>query len=123
MSPAAYKSVTCLRLPRTWVRGIRYRFEQRPSVSTVGRFSIWEKMMILIEHGLYFVKDQYFDDFPSKHWMLNKGEKRPHYYALEDPSGLIWLIPMSSQVENYKRKIQKRKKNGVGEIACFIMWE
>ncbi len=40
--------------------------------------------MNLIEHGVYFVKDQYFEDFPSEHWMFNKGEKRPHYYALKD---------------------------------------
>ena len=33
--------------------------------------------MNLIEHGVYFVKDQYFEDFPSEHWMFNKGEKRP----------------------------------------------
>lgn len=69
--------------------------------------------MDFIEHGLYFIKDQYFYDFPSKHWMLNKGEKRPHYYALKDNSGIVWMIPMSSQVENYRQKIARERKLSV----------
>ena len=89
-----------------------------------GRF--FRRKMDFIEHGLYFIKDQYFYDFPSKHWMLNKGEKRPHYYALKDNSGIIWMIPMSSQIENYQQKIvreeQKREKGNclyyhIGKIA------
>ena len=67
--------------------------------------------MDFIEYGLYFIKDQYFYDFPSKHWMLNKGEKRPHYYALKDNSGIVWMIPMSSQVENYRQKIAREEQS------------
>ena len=76
--------------------------------------------MGLFEHGIYFVKDQYFKDFPSKHWMLNKGEKRPHYYAIKDTAGVMWLIPMSSRVENYKRKINsEEKKRGKGNCIFY----
>lgn len=81
--------------------------------------------MELLEHGLYIVKEQYFTDFPSKHWMQNKSESRPHYYSFVDPKGVIWMIPMSSQIENYKAKIKKeeQKRNGrclfyhIGKIA------
>lgn len=76
--------------------------------------------MNLIEHGVYFVKDQYFEDFPSEHWMFNKGEKRPHYYALKDTKGVMWLIPMSSQVENYKRRIKnEERKRGEGNCIFY----
>ena len=76
--------------------------------------------MDFVEHGLYIVSDQYFTDFPSKHWMQNKSERRPHYYALKDKSGIIWLIPMSTQVENYKRKIEREEiKRGKGNCIYY----
>ena len=76
--------------------------------------------MDIVEHGLYIVSDQYFTDFPSKHWMQNKSERRPHYYALKDKSGIIWLIPMSTQVENYKRKIEREEiKRGKGNCIYY----
>ena len=79
--------------------------------------------MDFVEHGLYIVSDQYFTDFPSKHWMQNKSERRPHYYALKDKSGIIWLIPMSTQVENYKRKIEREEIKRGKEIAYIIIQE
>lgn len=80
--------------------------------------------MIFKEHGLYIVSEKYFKDFPSKHWMENKSGNRPHYYSLKDPSGVFWLIPLSSQVENYKLKILKEEnKRGVGNCIFYHIGE
>ena len=76
--------------------------------------------MQLVEYGLYTVKDEYFTDFPSDHWMWNKSQRRPHYYALKDPSGLLWLIPMSSKVENYAAKIARvERQRGAGNCLYY----
>lgn len=76
--------------------------------------------MQLVEYGLYIVKDEYFTDFPSDHWMWNKSQRRPHYYALKDPSGLLWLVPMSSKVENYAAKIARvERQRGAGNCLYY----
>lgn len=100
--------------------GYKNRCEIRPIVYRLGVSLCTEEIMDFVEHGLYIVSDQYFTDFPSKHWMQNKSERRPHYYALKDKSGIIWLIPMSTQVENYKRKIEREEiKRGKGNCIYY----
>lgn len=63
----------------------------------------------------YYIKDQYFVDFPDKYLMQNKEivnddiHNRPCFYAFEDiKTGLYWLIPFSSQVSKFK-KVYKKK--------------
>ena len=52
--------------------------------------------------------------------MDNKNEKRPYYYLLRDNDGIDWLIPMSSQVENYRAKIKKEEaKRGEGNCLYY----
>lgn len=76
--------------------------------------------MIIKEHGLYTVNDKYFMDFPSKYWMQNKSQNRPHYYSMKDPSGILWFIPMSTKVENYSKKIAKEEeKRGKGNCIFY----
>ncbi|MFR8670877.1 MAG: type III toxin-antitoxin system CptIN family toxin [[Clostridium] leptum] len=100
--------------------GYKNRCEIRPIVYRLGVSLCTEEIMDFVEHGLYIVSHQYFTDFPSKHWMQNKSERRPHYYALKDKSGIIWLIPMSTQVENYKRKIEREEiKRGKGNCIYY----
>lgn len=71
------------------------------------------------ESGLYIVKDEYFEKFPSKKYMDNKGENRPHYYAVRDSDGLYWMVPISSKVEKFKAKITEvEAKAGAGK--CFL---
>lgn len=70
--------------------------------------------------GLYVIKDQYFFDFPDSGWMDNKGEKRPHYYVLEDSDGILWMIPMSTQVDSYRAKIKREEaKRGIGKCIYY----
>lgn len=78
----------------------------------------------LVEHGLYSVKDKYFSDFRRTHWMDNKNEKRPHYYLLTDNDGIDWVIPMSTQVENYRAKIEKAEATrGKGNCVYYHIGE
>ena len=56
--------------------------------------------------GLYIISDQYFADFPSVRHMSNKHENRPYYLVVKESSGILWLVPLSSQVEKYNAKIR-----------------
>lgn len=80
--------------------------------------------MNIIDYGLYKLKDSYFEKFSSKFLIQNKSEKRPFYCAIRDANGTIWFIPLSTQVESYKLKIERdREKYGnclyyhIGKIA------
>ena len=76
--------------------------------------------MQLQEHGIYIVKDTYFNEFASAGWMWNKKESRPHYLALKDSSGLFWMIPMSSKTESYKAKISRvETQRGAGNCLYY----
>lgn len=69
--------------------------------------------------GLYIIKDEYFLKFPNPKFMDNKGESRPHYYAVRDNDGLFWMIPISSKVDKFKAKIAEvEEKAGAGN--CFL---
>jgi hypothetical protein len=71
------------------------------------------------ECGLYIVKDSFFRDYAKPNWVQNKGESRPHYYAIED-NGLLWLIPMTSRTESVKAKIAKEEaKRGEGNCIFY----
>lgn len=73
-----------------------------------------------VNHGVYLISDAYFQKFPSAAWMQNKNQTRPHYYAVQDPSGLYWMVPMSSKVDKYRSKIQSEEsKYGVGNCVYY----
>lgn len=69
--------------------------------------------------GLYIISDQYFSDFPNDRYMQNKGEARPHYYAIQDSDGIYWMIPLSTKVEKYRKKIEDTEK-AHGKGSCFM---
>lgn len=76
--------------------------------------------MNITENGIYLVKDSYFAEFHSPGWMWNKKETRPHYLALKDASGLVWMIPMSSKSDKYKEKILNvESKRGTGNCLYY----
>jgi len=71
-------------------------------------------------HGLYTIKDQYFLDFKRPYWIDNKNERRPYYYLLKDKDNILWVIPLSSQVESYTHKIQREEaKRGKGNCLYY----
>ena len=69
--------------------------------------------------GLYIISDQFFIDYPNDRYMNNKGEARPHYYALQDSDGIFWMIPLSSKVAKYRSKIAETETTH-GKGSCFM---
>ena len=63
--------------------------------------------MQIVEYGLYNIKDDYFTKYKDKFLPDNKQEKRPYYVAVRDSGGIIWMVPLSSKVPEYKAKIKK----------------
>ena len=62
----------------------------------------------------YHIKNEFFDLVQDKYLMNNKedGNYRPHFLAIQDNKNeeLYWMIPISSQVEKYKKFIEKKMK-------------
>ena len=57
----------------------------------------------------YFIKEQFFVDYPDPYLMKNKEvingieHKRPCFFTFRDSStGLYWMIPISSQLRKFK---------------------
>ena len=69
--------------------------------------------------GLYVVSDSYFSEFSTGKLMYNKDENRPNYFAMRDNDGIYWMIPLSSQTENYQRKSSDWKKKHHGKECVF----
>ena len=75
----------------------------------------------------YFVSDDYFLDFPDQYLMRNKEtvngqqHRRPCFYAFEDANtGLLWMIPFSSQVQKYHHHANsKTQKYGRCDTILF----
>lgn len=64
------------------------------------------------KNGIYIIKDKYFIDFPDSNLKQNKGENRPSYYAVKEDSGILWVIPMTTQVDKMKERIAKKEAQG-----------
>ena len=75
----------------------------------------------------YFIKNQYFVDFPDTYLMKNKEfvNGRPHgrpcFFAyLDIKTNIYWMVPISSQVEKYKGYYQSKiKKHGSCDTIMF----
>ena len=67
------------------------------------------------KYGLCILSDSYFERFPYSELMQNKYEARPYFLAVRNSNGIVWLIPLSSQVEKYRKAIEKTEaKRGSG---------
>ncbi|WP_373163424.1 type III toxin-antitoxin system CptIN family toxin [Agathobaculum sp. Marseille-P7918] len=64
----------------------------------------------MVQFGLYSIKDQFFQDFKSPYFPYNKFENRPYFCSVKDSSGIWWMIPLSTQVDTYQKKIQADEK-------------
>lgn len=72
--------------------------------------------------GLYIIRDSFFEQYGNDRYMQNKGENRPHYYAVRDKSGVLWMIPLSSQAEKYRGLIRKsEEKYGRGRCVMYVV--
>lgn len=74
----------------------------------------------MTQNGLYIIKDEYFQRFPNSRWVDNKSETRPFFFAVQDKSGLFWMIPLTTQVDNVRRKIAKdEERRGKGNCIYY----
>jgi len=68
-----------------------------------------------IETGkLYHIKDEFFEIMNDANLMKNheRGRKRPTYLAIKE-NNILWFIPLSTQVNKYKKIVEhKYKKYG-----------
>jgi hypothetical protein len=73
--------------------------------------------------NFYFLKDEYFIDFPYSGLMGNKGvlNGRPCFYSFMDSrTRLYWMIPISSKVQKYKDLYENKvKKYGKCDTLAF----
>ena len=53
---------------------------------------------------LYNIKDEFFDVVNDENLMANheRGRKRPTYFTIRDID-ILWLSPLSSKVDKYKK--------------------
>ena len=60
---------------------------------------------------LYHIKDDFFDIVNDENLMTNheRGKKRPTYFTIKDKD-ILWFIPLSSNVNKYKRIIDNKIK-------------
>lgn len=60
---------------------------------------------------LYHIKDEFFDIVNDENLMTNKekGHKRPTYFVIKD-NKILWFIPLSSNVNKYRRIINNKIK-------------
>ena len=103
--------------PPAGVRDINSGLQKPTSILMVG-FFCRRGMKDPVSSGVYIISDQYFVDYPNERYMQNKSESRPHYYAIED-GPLFWMIPISSKVANYRKKIEAIETRS-GEGNCFM---
>jgi hypothetical protein len=85
-----------------------------------GFYFWWVIIMSIIQYGLYNALDEYFETFSDKNLCDNKMENRPYYCAIVDKDDIIWLIPLSTQIESYTKKIQRdEEKYGRGNCLFY----
>lgn len=91
--------------------------------SAVGRFLRIAKereAMKVSTYGLCIISDDFFKDFPDVRHMSNKHESRPYYLAIKQQDGIVWVVPLSSQVEKYKAKIEEDEKKHKDCLFYYI---
>ena len=65
----------------------------------------------MLQAQLYFLSDQYYQDFPDDKLMQNKDvingapHNRPCFFAFQDSkiAEIYWIVPISSRFEKFKR--------------------
>ena len=82
----------------------------------------------MLRAQLYFLSNEYYQDFPDNKLMQNKDtidgvpHSRPCFFAFPDArvSEIYWIVPISSKYEKYKRVEQdKIKKYGQSNTIRF----
>lgn len=73
----------------------------------------------------YHIKDEYFEKVQDSKLMQSKenGRCRPTFYCMRDEStSLLWMVPLSSQIEKYRR-IHDQQVRKYGRSLTIIIGE
>ena len=80
----------------------------------------------MIKGNFYFLKEEYFQDFPDPYLERNKEYEngilsgRPFFYAIYNSlTGIYWMIPISSKVLKYK-KIEEKIISKIGKCDTIV---
>lgn len=74
------------------------------------------------DSGIYIIRDAFFEKYGNNRYMKNKQESRPHYYAMAEKSGVLWMVPMSTNVDKYKRLIyESERRHGSGNCVHYLI--
>lgn len=83
-------------------------------------------MAAYTEGMFYYISDDYFTDFPDSYLMQNKEmingvpHNRPCFFAFTDNNtGLMWMIPISSQVGKF-HQIEQKKISRYGKCDTIL---
>ena len=86
---------------------------------------------LMLQAQLYFLSDQYYQDFPDEKLMKNRDiidgipHNRPCFFAFVDSkiTDIYWIVPISSRYEKFKRIEQdKCSKSTVGLNNSYKMY-
>jgi len=68
----------------------------------------------MITFGLYVMTNDYMQNFYPMSYPQDKAFKRPFFLVINDSliNGLIWLVPLSSQINKYKPILSKYPNAG-----------
>ena len=59
---------------------------------------------------IYILKDEFYKIYDKEQDLVsNKRESRPHYYCFKKEE-INWIIPLSSEIEKYKKNYKKIQK-------------
>ena len=78
--------------------------------------------MKIEKKSYYFIKDKYFKLCNDQYLLRNKenGNGRPCFFVDTGCKNIMWMIPISSKVEKYKKLFLKRTKaNGYCNTIVF----
>ena len=78
--------------------------------------------MKIEKKSYYFIKDKYFELCKDPYLLRNKenGNGRPCFFVDIDDQNIMWMIPISSKFEKYKKIFLKRTKvNGYCNTIVF----
>ena len=78
---------------------------------------------MLKEGYVYYIDEKYFANVNDNKLMINKGNsnRRPCLISFRDAkTGLIWVVPMSTQIEKFRAIEEKQKQRYGKSLGVYI---
>lgn len=72
---------------------------------------ICRTIVMMVLHGFYIIKDDFFELANDDYLKNNKEGNRPFFYCMKDSDlekDIYWMIPLSSRVSKYQKIIEEK---------------